>query len=93
MAKDYAKMVAILYRIKPYNNFIAACVARRKIPTSIEAAHGSRATNVCQSVMKKAMELTGLPGGVVREPLENLMDAEVRDLREALIQCDIPVVR
>lgn len=91
--KDYGKMVEILDQLKPYNNFIADCVARRNIPTSIELAHSGRATSVYQSVMKKAMELTGLPGGVVREPLENLTYDEVKMLREALIQSGIPVVK
>lgn len=92
VAENYRKMIAILDQIKPYNNFIAKCVARRNIPTSIEVAHAGRATAVYQSVMKKAMELVGLPGGVVREPLENLSDAEVKELREALIASNIPVI-
>jgi dihydrodipicolinate synthase/N-acetylneuraminate lyase len=45
---------------------------------------GGKATAVYQSILKKAMELVGLPGGVVREPLENITDAEVQELKEVL---------
>jgi dihydrodipicolinate synthase/N-acetylneuraminate lyase len=92
-AKDYQGMKKVLDQLVPYNRFIAKCVASRRIPTSIETAHGGRATAVYQSVMKKAMELVGLPGGIVREPLENLTGAEVKDLRRALIDSNITVVK
>ena len=93
VAGDYEQMVRVLDQIKPYNDVIAACVARRKIPTTIETGYGGRATTVYQSVMKKAMELIGLPGGVAREPLENLTDEEVAELRDALIRCGVKVVK
>ena len=92
-AKEYVAMKQVLDQIVPYNKFIAKCVSSRRIPTSIELAHGGRATSVYQSVMKKAMELVDLPGGVVREPLENLTNTEVADLRRALLDSGIPVVK
>jgi hypothetical protein len=42
---------------------------------------GGKATAVYQSILKNAMEAVGLPGGIVREPLENITAAEVSELR------------
>lgn len=90
---DYARMKAVLDQLVPYNQFISRCVAKRRIPTTIETGYGGRATSVYQSVMKKAMELVGLMGGVVREPLENLTSEEVCELRTALIESGIVLAK
>jgi 4-hydroxy-tetrahydrodipicolinate synthase len=82
--KNYSELKKQLDRLIPYHKFIGACVSRRNIPTVLCEEVGGRATAVYQSVMKKAMELTGLPGGVVREPLENLTDTETAELKDIL---------
>ncbi len=82
--KDFVRMKAELDRLIPYQQFVAKCVARRPIPTILGQEWGGKATAVYQSILKKAMELVGLPGGVVREPLENITDAEVKELKEVL---------
>ena len=84
VAKDYAEMRRQLDLLVPYHRFVAGCVARRSIPTILGQEWGGKATSVYQSILKKAMELVGLPGGVVREPLENITDAEVVELKGVL---------
>lgn len=87
--KDYVKMKSFLDRLAPYQKFVARCVARRNIPTVLNAELGGKATSVYQSILKKAMELKGLPGGSVREPLENITDAEVKELRDVFKEIGI----
>ena len=82
LARDYTTMKRQLDRLIPYHRFVASCVARRSIPTVLGAEIGGKATAVYQSILKHAMELVGLPGGIVREPLENITDGEVAELRE-----------
>ena len=89
MQKDYDTMKAWLDKLIPYHKFIGRCVAKRRIPTTIEQEVGGRATSVYQSVLKKSMELAGQPGGIVREPLENLTTEEVAELKVALTACGI----
>jgi 4-hydroxy-tetrahydrodipicolinate synthase len=84
LERDYVKMKALLDRLIPYHRFVAACVGRRSIPTVVTPEMGGRATAVYQSILKKAMELKGLPGGVVREPLENITEEETAELQEVL---------
>jgi dihydrodipicolinate synthase/N-acetylneuraminate lyase len=85
-AKDSTGMYALMNRLIPYHKFISDCVARREVPTVLGTEVGGRATALYQSIIKKAMELRGLPGGVVREPLENITDAETAELRDVLVQ-------
>ena len=59
------------------------------MPSTNDPEIGGRATALYQSVIKRAMEFLGLPGGVVREPLENLTDSEIAELKEVLIQCKL----
>jgi 4-hydroxy-tetrahydrodipicolinate synthase len=80
--KDYQGMKEIAGRLDPYQRFVARCTARRKIPTILGAEYGGKATAVYQSILKKAMELVGLPGGIVREPLDNISAEEAAELRE-----------
>jgi 4-hydroxy-tetrahydrodipicolinate synthase len=81
---DYEGMRAESSRLDPYLRFVSRCVARRNIPTILGAEYGGKATSVYQSILKKAMELTGLPGGIVREPLDNITDAETVELKGIL---------
>lgn len=82
--KNYTEIKRQLDRLIPYHKFIGTCVSRRNVPTVLCEEVGGRATTVYQSILKKAMELTGLPGGIVREPLENLTDAEITELKVIL---------
>lgn len=84
VARDYVAMKAELDRLIPYQRFVASCVARRNVPTILGQEWGGKATTVYQSILKCAMELVGLPGGIVREPLENITDAEKTELAEVL---------
>lgn len=84
VAKDYQKMKQQLDLLIPYHKFVADCVARRRIPTVLGQELGGKATAVYQSILKKAMELVGLPGGIVREPLENITNAETANLKNVL---------
>lgn len=82
--RDYRKMKELLDSLIPYHRFVAGCVGRRSIPTVITPEMGGRATAVYQSILKKAMEIKGLPGGIVREPLENITDAETAELKTVM---------
>lgn len=84
VARDYVAMKAQLDLLVPYHRFVAGCVARRRIPTVLGQELGGKATAVYQSILKKAMELVGLPGGIVREPLENITDEETAELKHVL---------
>jgi 4-hydroxy-tetrahydrodipicolinate synthase len=84
VSRDFIKMKELLDSLIPYHQFVGRCVARRKIPTILGQEWGGKATSVYQSILKKAMELVGLPGGIVREPLENISDAETTELKEVL---------
>jgi 4-hydroxy-tetrahydrodipicolinate synthase len=86
---DYERMKTETARLNPYLQFVGRCVARRNIPTILGAEYGGKATSVYQSILKKAMELTGLPGGIVREPLDNITDAEVAELEGILRDASI----
>jgi 4-hydroxy-tetrahydrodipicolinate synthase len=81
---DYEGMKKETARLDPYLRFVSRCVARRNIPTILGTEYGGKATSVYQSILKKAMELTGLPGGLVRDPLDNITDDEVAELRNIL---------
>lgn len=85
LKKDFVEMKELLDTLIPYHQFVARCVARRKIPTVLGAELGGKATSVYQSILKRAMEFVGLPGGVVREPLENISDDEAKELKGILI--------
>ena len=82
--KDYVEMKKQVDLLIPYHQFVSKCVARRNIPTVLGSELGGKATSVYQSIIKKAMEMVGLPGGIVREPLENITDAETAELKSVL---------
>jgi 4-hydroxy-tetrahydrodipicolinate synthase len=81
---DYERMRVETARLNPYLQFVSRCVARRNIPTILGAEYGGKATSVYQSILKKAMELAGLPGGLVRDPLDNITGAETEELEGIL---------
>lgn len=85
--KDFLRANRLMDQIIPYHKFIARCVERRSIPSTNDPEIGGRATALYQSVLKCAMEILGLPGGVVREPLENLTEEERQELKGVLREC------
>jgi len=87
--QNFAEANKLMDQIIPYHKFIARCMTKRSVPSSNDPEIGGRATALYQSVIKRAMELRGLPGGVVREPLENITDAEVAELKEVLKECGL----
>lgn len=87
--QEYALANKLMDQIIPYHKFINKCVSRRSVPSTNDPEIGGRATSVYQSVIKRAMEYLGLPGGVVREPLENITEEESKELKEVLIQCKL----
>ena len=82
--KDFLEMKSHLDKLIPYHKFVGSCVARRNIPTVLNNELGGKATAVYQSILKKAMEMVGLPGGIVLEPLENITKAEEDELKSIL---------
>ena len=87
--EDYVRMKKEVMRLDPYLRFVSRCVARRNIPTILGAEWGGKATAVYQSVLKKAMELKGLPGGMVRDPLDNITEEEAAELKGILKEIGI----
>ena len=88
-AGDFKTANRLMDQIIPYHKFVAQCVSRRSVPCTNDPEIGGRATCLYQSVIKRAMELLGLPGGVVREPLENLTQQEISQLKQVLVQCGL----
>lgn len=87
--KNFIRANELMDQIIPYHKFIAKCVSKRNIPATNDPEIGGKATSLYQSVIKRSMEYLGLPGGVVREPLENLTVEEVVELKDVLIQCKL----
>ncbi|MDD4890962.1 MAG: dihydrodipicolinate synthase family protein [Phycisphaerae bacterium] len=78
--------------IAPYAAFVGKMAAKRgPLPTVISSAITVADQAMYQGVCKAAMELVGKPVGKVREPMENLTDAEKRELRGILKKMGAPV--
>lgn len=85
MQKDFDKLTLLADRIAPYQEFLARLAQRRSIvPTVLSPYISSNELPFYQSVIKQAMSLVGLPGGTVREPMENITAQEKDELREIL---------
>jgi 4-hydroxy-tetrahydrodipicolinate synthase len=84
-ARDYPTLTSLVDQIAPYYDFLARCAQRRSpVPAVLSPALPVAELPLYQSVIKTAMSLIGLPGGRVREPMENLTDTEKEELREVL---------
>lgn len=73
-------------------DFIAKVAARRsKIPSVLTPAQTPYDMPYYQAVHKAAMDLCGIPGGIVRAPMSNLTDSEREELKDTLIAmgCDL----
>lgn len=83
--RDFDKLTQLADKIAPYQQFLAELVRRRSaIPTILSPYVSSSELPFYQTVIKEAMGLIGLPGGAVREPMENLMAEEREELRQVL---------
>jgi 4-hydroxy-tetrahydrodipicolinate synthase len=90
--RDFETLNALLEKTDPLVKFIGTCASRRSaIPTTTSPLVVSAEMTCFQSVCKVAMDLIGLPGGKVREPMENLTDAEREELKQILIEIGITV--
>ena len=83
--RDFDKLTQLADKIAPYQQFLAELVRRRSaIPIILSPYISSSELPFYQTVIKAAMSLIGLPGGAVREPMENLTDEEKKELRKVL---------
>jgi 4-hydroxy-tetrahydrodipicolinate synthase len=91
--RDFGTLVALYQKVDPYIRFINACAAKRSpIPTTTSPLVVGIGVPFYQSVCKVAMELIGLPGGKVREPMENLNEEERQGLKQILIGMGAEVI-
>jgi 4-hydroxy-tetrahydrodipicolinate synthase len=83
--KDFDKLTQLCDRFAPYQEFLSRVAhSRGLIPTVLSPYISSNELPFYQSVIKCAMSLTGLPGGPVRGPSENLTEHEIKELRLVL---------
>jgi 4-hydroxy-tetrahydrodipicolinate synthase len=83
--RDFDRLTHLMDSMAPYFQFLAQLAQRRSpVPTILSPYLSSRELPLYQSVIKTAMEFVGLPGGRVREPMENLTEQEKEELREVL---------
>jgi 4-hydroxy-tetrahydrodipicolinate synthase len=84
--RDFETLVALNEKADPFIKFIGTCASRRAgIPTTTSPLVVGAGVPVYQSICKVAMDLVGLPGGKVREPMENLTEEERAELKQILI--------
>jgi len=85
LQRDFDQLTKLTDKIAPYQQFLAKLAQRRSpIPTILSPYISSNVLPLYQTVIKTAMSLVGLPGGRVREPMENLTDEEKEELRGIL---------
>lgn len=85
MARRFDDVVAAVERIMPFNRAIALAARNRgTLPDVLSPAISLQDHPVYQSATKVAMDLVGLVGGKVREPMDSLTESEVDDVRRAL---------
>lgn len=90
VAGDYAKMTALVDKVYPVYQFRGRIAKKHgPVPSIVTDYLGAGEVPIYQSVVKEAMKLTGLDIGKVREPMYNLNDEEVGELREILKSIDV----
>lgn len=90
--RDYDEIEKWSNVIAPYAAFVGKVAAKRgALPTVLSPAITVNDQPFYQGVCKAAMELIGKPVGKVREPMENLTDAEKRELRGIIKKMGAPV--
>lgn len=83
--RDFERLTQLMDNMAPYFQFLSKLAQRRSpIPTILSPYLSASELPLYQSVIKTAMELVGLPGGKVREPMENLTLEEKKELRGVL---------
>lgn len=93
MKKDFGKVQELCEKVDPIYAFIGEVASRRSpIPSTSSFGIVGAGAPYYQSVIKTAMELVGLPGGKVREPMENLAAAEKDELRQIMLKIGLNVV-
>jgi 4-hydroxy-tetrahydrodipicolinate synthase len=91
--RDFETLTALIEKLDPLIKFIGTCASRRSpIPTTTSPLVVGVEMPYFQSVCKVAMDLIGLPGGKVREPMENLTEAEKEELKQILIGIGIKII-
>ena len=77
-------------RLDPFMVFLGKVAARRGgLPTVLSPQVSIGGLPLYQTVIKESMKIIGLPMGRVREPMENLTDQEVEELRGVLTRSGI----
>ena len=90
MKRDFDKLTELTDKIAPYHRFINKLAQKRGVlPTILSQYMSGSVLPFYQSIIKEAMSLIGLPGGKVREPMENLTAQEKEMLREVLENMDV----
>ncbi len=85
VARDIGKLSSLLDTIAMYHRFIATVAQRRgALPTVLSPAVSIDELPFYQSVCKAAMSAVGLPGGITREPMENITEQEKEELKGVL---------
>jgi 4-hydroxy-tetrahydrodipicolinate synthase len=88
--RDFDTLTELADRLAPYHQFISQLGKKRGASPSILSPYVSgRELPFYVSVIKEAMSLKGLPGGPVREPMENLTADEKEQLRKILQQIGV----
>ena len=85
MRKDVDKMVELTDLIAPYYEFRARISKKRSsVPTVMGPFTSANDLPLVQSIIKEAMNLIGLPGGPVRDPIERITADEKQELKKVL---------
>jgi 4-hydroxy-tetrahydrodipicolinate synthase len=83
--RHFDKLTQLSNKIAPYQQFLSEVAQRRGlIPSVLSPYIASNELPFYQSVIKSAMSSTGLPGGPVRGPSENITEEERKELRLVL---------
>jgi 4-hydroxy-tetrahydrodipicolinate synthase len=84
--RNHQRVKELVQKLASYDRFVGECARRRVIPTVLSTSTGGSESPIYQSIIKEAMNLVGLPGGKVRQPMENITPEEKEELRKVL-QC------
>jgi len=83
--KDFNKLTELADKIAIYHKFIAKVAQKRGVLPTVLSPHIATAElPFYQSVCKEAMNLIGLPGGRVRDPMESITAEEKNELKGIL---------
>jgi len=83
--KNFGRLTQLTDRIAPYYQLLRRLARRRgPVPTVLSPYISSDELPLYLSVIKEAMDLTGMPVGKVREPMENITPSEKNELRQVL---------